>query len=342
MGRNNILFENTVTSDNPFPVKTGIEDTLVLWDTDTDFNKGVYTNTVVSGTDESAKITLAPAEVTFYCDYTSSIDAVYSAGSSSGTATGGASVSGGKLDLTGGSSQYVDYDADLNVDSQQVGTIRFLLTPQWSGNPATVMIFICNCKTIGDNDNLIQIQQQTNGNVRVAIFDSDGNTIFVYDNAWNPTSGNEYEFELNYSLTDGETRLFIDGNQHGTTQTATGTRDSNISLLRVGSNSTGTVPPDFKIDDLVVFDTVQHTANYTPGQPITGANYEPTGTYESNEYNSADNNQLWGEFNFESNVSSGTTLALFARAGNLSGDLGSYTEFETGTDTELTGKYYQW
>ena len=80
---------------------------------------------------------------------------------------------------------------------------------------------------------------------------------------WSPTAGQEYEFELNWDITNGEIRLFVDGVQHGSTITATGTRSSDIGLVRVGTTWHAiSFPPDCEIDDFSIFDKVQHTSDY--------------------------------------------------------------------------------
>lgn len=219
------------------------------------------------------------ADMTFYANYDSNIDGTWGDGDLTGSAIGGAAVSGGKLDLSFNDARYVDYDADLNADSQVTGCVRFLVTPNYTGSPASTQIFTCQCQASGNTNNLVQIQHQATGPIRFAIFDSTGVTIVAYNAAtWSPTSGVEYEIEFNFDLTPSSEahRIFIDGVLQGSVQTQAGTRSSSIGLLRVGNNANVSVTANFKIDDLIIFDAVQHTAGYTPGASIPQTKYLET------------------------------------------------------------------
>jgi len=200
--------------------------------------------------------------------YTNNVNLSVANGSTIGTAVGGASVSGGKLDLTGGTLKYVNYNADLNADSQQVGAIRFGYIPNYSGAPASTQYLITISKADSDGDNNIFIRHASSGTMEIRIVDSTGaNIVDAGLLSWSPTSGTEYEFELNWDITSGATRLFINGTQTGSTQTGTGTRDSSIALFRIGTNYIPTVSPNFSINYIQVFDAVQHTSNYTASGP---------------------------------------------------------------------------
>jgi len=207
---------------------------------------------------------------TFYANYNSNINGNRGLGVLTGTAVGGASIVGGKLDLTGGSKS-VNYAADLNADSQQVGTIRFKYTPDYVGYPTNPSPLFTIAKANGDADNMIMVRLLTSGKIQIIITDFGGSTIIDYQYAslWDSVQGTEYEFELNYDFNTGATRLFIDGVQWGATQTGTGTRDSNISFLNIGANYNNIQFIDGYIDDFQVFSTVQHTTDYTPTDPST-------------------------------------------------------------------------
>ncbi len=215
---------------------------------------------IVSGT---AGINEAPASLTFYANYASGLDADLYGGVATGTAYGGAAVAAGKLDLAHTDVRYVTYDADLNADSQQVGCIRFYVTPNYSGTPSGNRNFVVVHKAEGDADNLILIRHTTAGNMALYIYDSSGTPIMSVDlAAWSPTAAQEYEIELNWDVTTGATRLFIDGTQLGSTQTATGTRDANIAIFRLGTNVGKTDESNFALDNVTVFSAVQHTTDY--------------------------------------------------------------------------------
>lgn len=208
---------------------------------------------------------MRPANATFYASYTSDINGTWGSGTLTGTAIGGASVSAGQLDLAHNDVRYVDYDADLNADSQQTGCIRFKVTPNYVTWPATGMAFFVIGRQNGSLWNLIQLQHKSNGQLSLALYDQTGGVIYDSDlGTWSPTQGVEYEIEFNWDLTTGASRLFIDGTQHGSTVTDTGTRDSNIGLFRIGSSYNAGYSSNFYIDNFLIFSSVQHTSNYTP------------------------------------------------------------------------------
>ena len=82
---------------------------------------------------------------------------------------------------------------------------------------------------------------------------------------FNAVAGTEYEVEINYDFTSGDVRLFIDGVQFGGLGNLTGVRTNNIDKIRIGdSMDLNVVGPEFHSKWLALFDTVQHTGNYTP------------------------------------------------------------------------------
>jgi len=206
-----------------------------------------------------------PSNATFFASYNLGINGNWGGGSLTATNNGGV-VSGGKLELLGGvSHKYVDYSGTSNADSLQVGCIRIKVIPNYSGMPASVQS-LCTLGQDASLANLIVLYHDVNGALSVAIFDSNGSILLSTGFAWSPTSGTEYEIELNWNVTSGATRIFIDGVQLGTTNVNTGVRDGAVNLIRVGE---GTILDaryaNFSLNELLIFSTVQHTSNYTPG-----------------------------------------------------------------------------
>ena len=203
-------------------------------------------------------------DMTFYANYNSDIHGTWGEGGLTGTPYNNPGITNNKLNLSGGAIIYVDYGANLNADSQQVGAVRFKIIPDYTGIGNKHGMFSIS-KEHNSVVNMISLVQWHNGQLKVYMFDSLGSEITSQLlSVWSPTAGQEYEFELNWDLNNEETRLFIDGVQHGSTITTTGTRSSDIGLLRVGStwHASSSFPPDCKIDDFTVFDKVQHASNY--------------------------------------------------------------------------------
>jgi len=233
------------------------------------------------------------AGFSFRATYKSSIDADVGDGVLTGTGVGGPVITDGKLNLSGGAvPKYVDYDATLNADSDpsfQSGCVRFNVTPDYTGSPADIQAFFYIANTAGSNNNAVGFFHSNDGNIYYSIRDNAG--VFIFGNillgAWAPTSGVEYEMEFNWSIhptipAQTEVRLFIDGIQFGATGTAAiGTRDTNMTLLRIGNGPLGAWNTDCFIRDFVYFPAVQHDSNYTPKNKHNANTL--TATYTTNE-----------------------------------------------------------
>lgn len=208
---------------------------------------------------------LAIVKATFYANYAENVNGTFGDGVLTGTIVNGASVSGGELVLDQDDVRYVEYAALDNRGGTQTGTIRFRVKPNYTGSPSTNKTFYSEAKANNDTTNAIAIQHTNGGDLIVAIKDSSDASIFsTAFAAWSPTAGVTYEIELNYDITTGASRLFVDGVQQGSVDTSTGTRDSNIGIIRVGSNPAANHTSDFNIDKIIIFNTMQHTLNYTP------------------------------------------------------------------------------
>jgi hypothetical protein len=199
------------------------------------------------------------------------VDGVWGNGTLTGTPTGSPAIVGGKLDLTGGVNKYVTYAASGNVTAAlQTGAIRFRVTPNYSGTPSARQNFF-SIGGVTVNSTLSVYHDSSTGYIYVSIYNSSGVAIYSgYIQAglyWVPVSGTEYEFELNYDVTAGTIRLFINGTLWGTAVSGTGTRSAgNLSSIWIGAIRGAAPAPsnNFSIRNVLFFDTVQHTANYTP------------------------------------------------------------------------------
>jgi len=247
-------------------VQTFLDDTGFTYDN----TKAEFTGSLCRQKDQRQ------AGATFGVNYSVDINGNWGNGVLTGTASGGASVSGGKLDLTGGT-KYVRYDAISNANSLQTGCVRFKFTPAYSGSPTAHNALFSISTAFGDYTKYIGLRHSSAGTMEMSVLDNDGAAIVsVYLGAWTPVSGTEYEFEMNWDITTGATRLFIDGVQLGATQTGTGTRSGSVASLVIGAHYTGGNASNGYFDDVLVFPTVQHIANYTPGYAVSSTFYAET------------------------------------------------------------------
>lgn len=215
------------------------------------------------------------ANATFGATYTTSINGSWGNGVLTGTAYNGAAISGNRLDLSGSvSERRVEYAALNNADFTQTGCIKFKYTPNYSGAPTNPQ-YIVTIKG-ATNNSRIRIFHYQNGYVRFDAYNNVGVLIGEVLYYWiTNTAGTTYEFEFNYDFTAGASRMFLNGNQIGSTLTSTGTRTaSDLTTVIIGVAPTEYYKtPDFFLEDLVVFNTVLHTANYTPGYTLLETDY---------------------------------------------------------------------
>lgn len=97
------------------------------------------------------------------------------------------------------------------------------------------------------------------------IRDKDGVEQLSENYAWTPTANTWYHVELNWDGVAGETRLFIAGSSVWENLTDTFDRDDTTwpcNLLQHRPSQSGSETR--WIDEVYVFDEVQHTANFTP------------------------------------------------------------------------------
>jgi len=206
-----------------------------------------------------------PTDATFYASYNSDINGDWGNGALTGVDSGGASVSNGKLDLAHNDNRYVDYDAVGNADNIQTGCIRFKYIPNYNGYPSSNQFLFSLTKSEIETSNAIVLHHSIGGNFHLRMDKKDGYSIIdINFPTKSLTSGQEYELEINFDLISQELRFFIDGVQQSTVKTISGERDSNIGLLRIGNNYNDSYTSNFKINDFIIFSTVQHTSNYTP------------------------------------------------------------------------------
>lgn len=180
------------------------------------------------------------------------------------TAHGTAAITDGALLLDSG--HWVEYAGAGNITAAiQQGSIQFRRAPNYSGVPSSRLVLFSILRSFGNYRNLIELDHDADGHLKLYIFDKDQNGIMSADlGAWSPTSGTFYLMAVEFNISLGATRLFIDGVQFGATQTATGLRDSNIGLLYIGRAWDTSLKDESYVDGFEIYDTAQHTADYTP------------------------------------------------------------------------------
>lgn len=212
---------------------------------------------------DAAKIFVRETAANFYANLYNDANAEFSDGTGTGTETGTIDYSERRAGI--GSGEYISWDGTSNADFAQVGTIRLSVRPDSLAFNGTLF---CIAESGTSDNNLIRLRKNGSA-LHLTINDSAG-TAIINDvdlgdviNTFDTTYDKVLNLELNYDITTGATRLFLDGVQFGTTQTDTGSRDTNIDLIRIGANydgSDGSYVATFS--NLSIFNTVSHTANY--------------------------------------------------------------------------------
>lgn len=207
--------------------------------------------------------------------FTSSANLNWSSGAGSlGAIVSGGSVSGGKLVLTGSGNSFAKYNnSDIGAISSQ-GAIKFKITPNYSGSPASNLGIFSLSNGVNSNNKIALIHAAA-GTLRFIANDSAGTAVYnqvFFGSLWAPVIGTTYEFELNWNSVTGEVRLFIDGLLKGQLEVIPYTRQVGASVLEIGAF------PSFpnsneSFDDIVIFSLAQHTAPYSPGYSLPEFSY---------------------------------------------------------------------
>jgi len=212
---------------------------------------------------DCAKMFRTHAGANFFARLFSSSTATEAGGSTTATVTGTVTYAYEKALFDG--SSYIDYDGTSNADVAQTGCIRFTLHP----NTFTAQGLIAICKAASDADNLIQLEIGASQDLVLTVNDSTGAAIINavslgVATEWATNRLEAHIIEINYDLTTGATRVFVNGKQLGSTISSTGTRDTSIDLIRLGAkyDATDPVAANTMISDLVIFNSVQHTEDH--------------------------------------------------------------------------------
>ena len=192
-----------------------------------------------------------PTNCVFYASYTNDINGSWGNGTLTGTPGGNTNVHDGYLDLSTGG--YVEYPIDNFASmSSSAGCIRLRVAFTYSGASPSTQYLTQTSPNVASRVYLVHNATF----IQCYITNTGGTTIYSMTFSWTPTSGVIYEFEVNWNSTHAY--IFINGVKEDEDTGTLGIAEP--SLFRIGSN-TG---DKFKIYDIAVFSTLQHSSNYTP------------------------------------------------------------------------------
>lgn len=198
---------------------------------------------------------------------------------------------GASLNLIGNETKRIEYNVNNLTSLAQTGTIDFFIKMNYNNIP-TSDIGIFDLYNEINNNNRIIITHETDGKLYFKIYDQSGTEIVNINFDWNADDA-WHNFSFNFDLNNGNSKVFIDGNQYGSTNTNTGTRINLITGF-IGLGSTSPNISNFYIDDFAIFSTVQYTTDYT------NRNISLSGT-ETNLL-------IYNDFDTSLNLNLGTTI----------------------------------
>lgn len=213
---------------------------------------------------EVRQIDQTPPDSILAAKYAGTLDAVWNKdGVVTGTANGTPSLVSGRVQCIGLEGVY------YNVDLYERGAIKVKYVPSYNTAPPTNVNLIAFHEGVIANHRILLTHSPSGNNLRLTINNSTGTQVIlaqVIGAAWQPTAGQEYEFELNWDATTGQTRLFIDGALHGSRNDGTWSFTNGIGgRLYVGADPTLYNTSSGSFDDLMYFSAIQHSSAYTPG-----------------------------------------------------------------------------
>lgn len=227
-----------------------------------DSDKAEFSDGAVKQTDQT------PPDSVLAAKYTESEDANWNKqGGLAAAVNGSPELSGGTLQCFG-QGKGVAYEV-LNTGS---GAIKCQYTPNYDQFPGFSSINIFALKNSEDNTSRIQLSHANAGQtLRLLIEDENGN-VLVNTQAVGPNpffeQGVAVEIELNWDSAAGVARLFLDGELHGTVSPGSWSHDDGSATLHIGAYTAVYNIANAAFDNVVFFNSAQHSASYTPGYDL--------------------------------------------------------------------------
>ncbi len=147
------------------------------------------------------------------------------------------------------------------------GTIRFKVRFPYSGNP-TLNNYIFTTGDTTDNGglgSLITLRHTVSGDLNlITRNDVGGGTVNSGIGSFVPVAGQEYEFELNCNGNTSVAELYIDGARHNWSISIAAQTSVSRDFFYLGNYyHVSSFPSEVSFRDLQIFNTIQHTADFT-------------------------------------------------------------------------------
>jgi hypothetical protein len=155
----------------------------------------------------------------------------------------------------------IRYNSGSLVDSGLTGSVSFYMKTDVNySNPPTNTVTLAHLYGSSANADIIKLYHFTSGYLKLQCTDVTRAVLFDVNLAtFSPIAGTEYFISIDWDLTNGSTKVFINGTQFGSTITAVGARDRG-RYISVACPSTAS----FGITFFRIFNDLTYTSPYTP------------------------------------------------------------------------------
>lgn len=151
---------------------------------------------------------------------------------------------------------------DAAVDT---GTLSLWWRPDYTGAPGARQYLASISASGASQNNGVRVYHDAGPVLGWEVYDSSGVAITTATRSFSPTSGTWYHVEVPWDTTVGTgwgSALFVDGSKQGADVAGTGTRTGTAQRLAAGRWLTTSNANAFGIDEIQVYDTAQHTADF--------------------------------------------------------------------------------
>ena len=193
-------------------------------------------------------------------DYTNNNISISSSASTSGSLS---IVNGYILMNTDGlTTTTLKYPTGNSVDGGQTGSMScyFITNANYTNPPTNTVLIMQLFGSSANGSNKIQLYHFTSGYLKLQCIDQNGTQICDTQLVpFTPVAGTPYFISVDWDFTAGNTQVFLNGSQIGSTITTTGTRTFSINMIS-SCPSTASYSWGF----VQIYTTKQYTTTYTP------------------------------------------------------------------------------
>jgi hypothetical protein len=196
------------------------------------------------------------------------LDYAKNGGSLTGATVGSPSLAAGKFGpafIFNAAEAITWSGADLVDTAIDTGTLSFWWRPDYTGAPGARQYLASISASSASAVNGVRVYHDAGPVLGWEVYDSSGVAITTATRSFSPTSGTWYHVEVPWNTTVATgwgSALFVDGSKQGADVAGTGTRTGTAQRLAAGRWLTTSNANVFGIDEIQVYDTVQHVADF--------------------------------------------------------------------------------